>query len=137
MSQKIISSEEEVKTFLFELKEILTDPAFNVDVDLDILLKKKTESAIDPYTTGNTLLELEFDSNDVVNQLISLEVSEYKETVVDDLGSERPPFFAFAKQIKNKDVYVKVKIRDRESHKIFCVSFHFARFPFPKSLPYQ
>lgn len=137
MIQKIISSEEEVKTFLFELKEILTDPAFNVDVDLDILLKKKTESAIDPYTTGNTLLELEFDSNDVVNQLISLEVSEYKETVVDDLGSERPPFFAFAKQIKNKDVYVKVKIRDRENHKIFCVSFHFARFPFPKSLPYQ
>ena len=137
MIQKIISSEEEVKTFLFELKEILTDPAFNVDVDLDILLKKKTESAIDPYTTGNTLLELEFDSNDVVNQLISLEVSEYKETIVDDLGSERPPFFAFAKQIKNKDVYVKVKIRDRENHKIFCVSFHFARFPFPKSLPYQ
>lgn len=67
MSQKIISSEVEVKTFLFELKEILTDPAFNVDVDLDILLKKKIESAIDPYTKGNTLLELEFDRNDVVN----------------------------------------------------------------------
>ncbi|PTQ85948.1 hypothetical protein C8U37_10251 [Trichococcus patagoniensis] len=137
MSQKIISSEGEVKTFLSELKEILTDPAFNVDVDLDILLKKKAESPTDPYTTGNTLLELEFDSNDVVNQLMALEVSEYKETVIDDLGSERPPFFAFAKQIKNKDVYVKVKIRDREKHKIFCVSFHFARFPFPKNLPYK
>lgn len=137
MSQKIISSEGEVKTFLSELKEILTDPAFNVDVDLDILLKKKAESPTDPFTTGNTLLELEFDSNDVVNQLMALEVSEYKETVIDDLGSERPPFFAFAKQIKNRDVYVKVKIRDREKHKIFCVSFHFARFPFPKNLPYK
>lgn len=54
MNQKIISSEEEVKCFLKALKELLSDPDFNVSVDLDVLLKKKLESPIDPYTTGNT-----------------------------------------------------------------------------------
>lgn len=53
MSQKIISSEEEVKTFLKDLKELLTDPRFDVSRDLDILLKKKNESPTDPYTTTN------------------------------------------------------------------------------------
>ena len=41
MSQKIVSSEEEVREFLKELKELLTDPRFDASRDLDILLKKK------------------------------------------------------------------------------------------------
>ena len=136
MSQKLISSEEEVKNFLIELRELLTDPAFNIDVDLDVLLKKKSESPTDPYTTVNTLLALDFDKRDVSNQLLSLDVSDYMETFIDDLQSTLPPFYAFAKVIRNKDVYIKVKVRDRQRRKIFCVSFHFARYPFPKSLPY-
>lgn len=58
------------------------------------------------------------------------------ETFIDDIDNSLPPFFAFAKEIKNKDVYVKAKIRDRQNCKVFCVSFHFARYPFPKNLPY-
>lgn len=136
MSQKIISSEEEVKTFLKDLKELLTDPRFDVSRDLDILLKKKNESPTDPYTTTNTLLALDFDKNDVLNQLLALEVSEYMETFIDDLDNSLPPFFAFAKVIKSRDVYIKVKIRDTQNNKVFCVSFHFARYPFPTNLPY-
>lgn len=41
MSHKIISSELEVKDFLKQLKELLTDPKFDNSKDLDILLKKK------------------------------------------------------------------------------------------------
>jgi hypothetical protein len=137
VSNKIISSEEEIKNFLSGIKEILTDPSFNVDVDLDILMKKKTESPTDPYTTANTLLALDFDKYDVLNQLLSLEVSDYLETFIDDLDSRLPPFFAFVKEIKKKDVYIKVKIRDKQKHKIFCVSFHFARYTFPRNLPYR
>lgn len=59
------------------------------------------------------------------------------ETFIDDLDRTLPPFYAFAKEIKSKDVCIKVKVRDRERHKIFCVSFHFARYPFPQSLPYE
>ncbi|MGF7186607.1 hypothetical protein GGQ84_002731 [Desulfitispora alkaliphila] len=136
MSQKIISSEEEVVAFLKELKELLTDPRFNVSKDLDILMKKKSESPIDPYTTANTLLALEFDKNDVLNQLLALDIAEYMETFIDDKDNSLPPFFAFAKSIKSKDVYIKAKIRDRKNCKVFCVSFHFARYPFPEKLPY-
>lgn len=137
MSHKIISSELEVKDFLKQLKELLTDPKFDNSKDLDILLKKKDESAIDPYSTQNTLLELEFDKTDVANELLSLNISEYMETFIDDKNNALPPFFAFAKSIKNKDVYVKAKIRDRRNCKVFCVSFHFARFPFRENLPYK
>lgn len=83
-----------------------------------------------------TLLALDFDKNDVLNQLLALEVSEYMETFIDDLDNSLPPFFAFAKVIKSRDVYIKVKIRDTQNNKVFCVSFHFARYPFPTNLPY-
>jgi hypothetical protein len=136
VSQKIISSKGEVLAFLKELKELLTDPEFDLSKDLDILMKKKSESPIDPYTTANTLLALDFDKQDVLNQLLALELSEYFETFIDDLDNSLPPFFAFAKEIKNKDVYIKAKIRDRQNCKVFCVSFHFARYPFPIDLPY-
>lgn len=52
------------------------------------------------------------------------------------INSILPPFFAFAKNIKTRDVYIKVKIRDKTKGKVFCVSFHFARFSIPKVLPY-
>ncbi len=137
MSQKIISSEEEVRGFLIELKEVLSSKDFNVDADLDVLLKKKSEHPTEPYTTSNTLLALDYDKNDVFNQLMSLDIREYMETFIDDLDSSLPPFYAFAKVIKSKNVYIKVKIRDRQRRKIFCVSFHFARYPFPQRLPYE
>lgn len=136
MSLKIVSPKDKVETFLKELKEILMNPNFNVSRDLDILLKKKSEAATDPHTTENTLLALDFDKNDVMHQLMTLDVSEYLETFIDDKDNSLPPFFAFAKSIQSKDIYIKVKIRDRRNCKVFCVSFHFARLPFPVRLPY-
>lgn len=136
MSHKIISTEGEVKAFIKDLKELLTDPIFDLKKDMDILAKKKIESPTDPYITANTMLALGFDSQDVMDQLLSLEVSDYHETFIDDVDPALPPFFAFAKSIQSSDVYIKVKIRDRKKCKVFCVSFHFAKYPFPKNLPY-
>ena len=78
----------------------------------------------------------DFDRNDVLHQLMSLVVSEYLETFIDDKDPSWPPFFVFARSIKRRDIYIKVKIRDRVKEKVFCVSFHFARHPFPDTLPY-
>lgn len=136
MSLKIISPENDVIAFLKELKEVLTDPSFDVSKDLDILPKKKSELPTDPYTTANTLLALDFDKNDVVNQLLALDISEYMETFIDDKNNSLPPFFAFGKTINNREVYIKAKIRDRKNCKVFCVSFHFARYPLPNQQPY-
>jgi hypothetical protein len=136
LSAKIISTETEVGDFLRDLKGILTDEEFDASVDLDILNKKKVESSTDPYTTFNTLQALSFDRNDIVKQLLSLDVSDYIETFIDDKDSILPPFYTFGKDISNREVYIKVKIRDKRRRKVFCVSFHFARYPLPTIRPY-
>jgi hypothetical protein len=136
VNQKFISSEADIVAFLKVLKEVLTDPDFNVSIDLDILPKKAVELPTDPYTTFNTLQALEFDRHDVCNHLLALDISEYMETFIDNKNNDLPPFFAFGKMIKNREVYIKVKIRDKKNRKVFCVSFHFARYPFPAIRPY-
>jgi len=83
------------------------------------------------------MLALDYDKKDVCDQLKSLELAEYFETIIDDRDSTLPPFYAFAKSIDSRDVYIKTKIRDKQNCKVFCVSFHFARFPFPDHLPYE
>lgn len=136
MSSKVISPENDVIIFLKEIKEVLTDSNFDVSKDLDILLKKGNELSTDPYTTFNTLQALEFDRHDVLNQLLALDISEYIETFIDDKDNNLPPFFAFGKAIKNREVYIKAKIRDRKNYRVFCVSFHFARYPLSVKRPY-
>lgn len=132
----MILPEDEVVAFLKELKEVLTDETFDVSKDLDILLKKSTGSPIDPYTTFNTLQALGFDRHDVLTQLLALDISEYLETLTDDRDNSLPPFFVFGRTIKTREVYIKIKIRDRVKCKVFCVSFHFARYPLPAKRPY-
>lgn len=39
-----------------------------------------------------------------------------------------PQFWVFIKRINLKQVYIKIKIRSIQNRKIFCISFHFARF---------
>lgn len=137
MKQNVISTEEEVKLFLSELKAIISHPDFKVDSDLDILLRKKNEAATDPYTTVNTLLALDFDRTDVVHQLMSLETEDYMETIIDNKDQGLPPFYTFMKAVSCRDIYIKVKIRDSLKKKVFCVSFHFARYPIHMDLPYK
>ena len=134
---QLISEQKEVCLFLSQLKTILQSPKFNLDTDLDILMKKKNEDPCDPFTTENTLSELAFDSIDVVRELLKIEICNYVETVTDNKNPSFPPFFVFRREINKKEVYIKVKIRDKLNNKVFCVSFHFARHPFQKPLPYE
>lgn len=108
-----------------------------IERDLDILPKKRNESEKDPYTTINTMAALEFDANDVCEELKAITVEDYAETMLDDRNEAAPPFFVFYRNIQTRDVYIKVKIRDRATGKVFCVSFHFARYPKPSPLPYE
>lgn len=132
-----IDSKEFVEQFLSELKAILESDTFVIERDLDILPKKRNESAKDLYTTTNTMAALEFDANDVCEELKAITVEDYAETMLDDRNVTAPPFFVFYRNIQTRDVYIKVKIRDRATGKVFCVSFHFARYPKPSPLPYE
>ena len=123
MENKQISSKEQVENFLLELKHIINDKRFNINEDFDILLKKKNETDDDAYTTKNTLIQLNYDKNDIIRNL-----SEYIETLTDVKNVYSPQFWVFIKRINLKQVYIKVKIRSIQNRKIFCISFHFARF---------
>lgn len=123
-----IDSKEFVEQFLSELKAILESDTFVIERDLDILPKKRNESATDPYTTINTMANLEFDANDVCEELKAITVEDYAETMFDDRNVAAPPFFVFYRNIRTRYVYIMVKIKDRAIGKVFCVSSHFARY---------
>lgn len=132
-----LEPKEVVESFILDLKRILVSPNFNVNLDLDILLKKNGENPLDPFTTENTLAALDYDKNDVRNQLLSITVSDYIETIVDNKNACLPSFYTFCQEIQKRDIYMKIKIRDRTNGKVFCVSFHFARYAISKPLPYE
>ena len=133
----VTESREKVEQFLVELKSILSSPNFNPARDLDIITKKKSEDMFDPYTTANTLLALGFNNEDVRNELLKIGVEDYAETLIDVMDATLPPFYVFYRDIQSREVYIKVKIRDSITGKVFCISFHFARYPAPNPLPYS
>ena len=120
-----LSSLEEVEAFLADLKCILASK----DYALDMLLRKAGEDPLDPFTTANTLADLDFDTDDVRDELLSLTAEDYLETMKDDKDAARPPFWVFGKDVKHKPVYIKIKIRSKTNCKVFCVSFHYPRRP--------
>lgn len=124
-AQKYTSTQEDVNLFLSSLQGILCSKVF----DLTILPKKRTEDPDDPYTTANTMLALNYNSEDVVDRLQELQIGDYSETIIDDKGAALPPFFVFYLCISGRDIYIKVKIKNLNNNKIFCVSFHFAKYP--------
>ena len=56
-------------------------------------------------------MDLDYDAGDVVARLKELTVEEYSETKIDKDDSDPPLLFAFGKDINNKLVYVKLKIK--------------------------
>lgn len=128
MKSKYCAKKEEVKLFLETLKNILNDKEFNLKRDLDILLKKKNENPLDQYTTMNTLAELNYDKEDIKRELLNLSIEDYIETLIDIKEINGPKLYVFIKYIIGKAVYIKIKIRSIQNRKIFCISFHFARY---------
>ena len=136
MEINFTSPKEEVIKFLLELKKVMSNRDFDVNKDLDVILKKKNENSLDPYTTQNTLLKLDFDKNDIADTLKKLSVEEYIETGKDRKDISSPEFYIFGKELQGNLIYIKIKIRDKINHKVFCVSFHFARYPI-SNFPYK
>lgn len=120
----IRSGKKEVKAFLQNLKGILEDKNFNIDNDLIIIKSSKDEIE---FSTRYTMIDLEYDSSDVVARLRELTVSEYSETLIDKDDDKPPLLFVFGKDINNKLVYIKLKIKEETTKKVLCLSFHYAK----------
>ena len=117
----------EVTAFLNELNELLTSDNFNVETDLTIISKKKPND--EEHSTPYTIVDLEYDSEDVANRLKELSISEYSETKIDKDDLVPPLLFVFGKVINHKLVYIKLKIKENATNKrrVLCVSFHYVQ----------
>ena len=125
-----ISKRQEVVAFLEELKAFVKGNDFDIDHDLILIKKKKVDE--EEYSTPYTLLDLDYNSEDVVNRLKELTVAEYSETKIDKDDLNPPLLFVFGKDINRRlvyVVYVKLKIKKKENLRkhILCVSFHYAK----------
>lgn len=119
------SKKREVVAFLDELHKVLESDDFDINTDLNLIRKKKQGNA-QKISTPYTLLDLDYDAEDVVNRLKELKVEEYSETKIDTDDVNPPILFVFGKDINGKLIYVKLKIRDYQKQ-VVCVSFHYAK----------
>lgn len=120
------SKKKEVVAFLDELKSLLGNADFDIDTDLKLIRKKK-QGEDQKYSTPYTLLDLDYDMEDVVERLKELTVAEYSETKIDKDDLNPPLLFVFGKDINSKLVYVKLKIKGESQRHVLCVSFHYAK----------
>lgn len=122
----IQSKKQEVTVFLKQLKELLGKEDFDIDKNITIIRTKK-EKEDERYSTPYTLLVLNYDTSDVVDRLKELSIQEYSETLVDKDDLNPPLLFVFGKNIDDKQIYVKLKMKGNPSDHILCVSFHYAK----------
>lgn len=121
----IHSDKQSVKAFLAELNEVLGDDDFNIDKNIVVVNKQKENLQ---YSTRYTLLDLDYDTYDIVERLKELTIKEYSETLIDKDDDNPPLLFVFGKDINDRRVYIKLKIRGTEVRKILCLSFHYAEW---------
>lgn len=120
----ICSEKRAVKAFLEELKEVLGAEDFNIDNNLLIIKSSKDEIE---YSTNYTMMDLDYDSSDIVERLKELTVTEYSETLIDKEDDKPPLLFVFGKDINSKLIYIKLKIKGETKKKVLCLSFHYAK----------
>ena len=115
----------EVAAFLEELKMFLEKGDFNIDTDFILIRKNKKDDM--EHSTPYTLLDLDYDIEDVVDRLKELTVEEYSETKIDKDDLDPPLLFVFGKNINRKRIYIKLKIKGDQKRHVLCVSFHYAK----------
>lgn len=118
-----------IEEFLVEMKGILCDEKFNPDRDFLFIEEREQDEPDDEYTNANTMLALEYDTADIIEELKTLSIQEYYETMVDIVSRDLSFWHVFGRKIQGKDIYIKVRIKQRKkgSKFVFCISFHFAR----------
>ena len=119
------SKKREVVAFLDELQKLLERENFDINTDITLIIKKK-QGEDQRYSTPYTLLDLDYDIEDVVNRLKELTVEEYSETKIDTDDVNPPLLFVFGKDINGKIIYIKLKIKGNQQKYVLCVSFHYA-----------
>ena len=118
------SKKREVIAFLDGLHKLLRRNDFDINTDLTLISKPKQGNE-QKFSTPYTLLDLDYDTQHVVDRLKELKVEEYSETKIDKNDVNPPMLFVFGKDVNGKLIYVKLKVREQQQ--VVCVSFHYAK----------
>lgn len=102
------SKKREVIDFLEELHALLERDDFDINTDLYFVRKNK-KGDDQKFSTPYTLLDLDYDAEDVVNRLKELKLEEYSETKIDQDDVNPPILFVFGKDIDGRLIYVNYK----------------------------
>lgn len=119
------TNKNDVKKFLEKLHGILNSSGFDVDSNFVLIQVPKPVEDM-KFSTPYTLMDLDYDAEDVVDVLKTLTVQDYSETLLDTGDVDPPVMFVFCKELKKKEVYIKIKIREL-SNNVICISFHYAK----------
>ena len=98
----IQSTKKDVKNFLNELMTILNSQNFNEDNDLIIIRSTKDDIQ---FSTRYLMLDLDYDTSDIVERLKELTLAEYSETLIDKDDSNPPLLFAITFESEISDSY--------------------------------
>ena len=109
-----------------EYSSILSDTEFDIDSSM-ILISKEKPKEKEKFSTPYTILDLNYETSDIVERLKELTVQEYSETLYDNADDNPPLLFVFGKDINCKKVYIKLKIKDVRK-KVLCLSFRYAEY---------
>ena len=87
-----------------------------------------------------TLPCLGYTIDDVKEDVMNLEVRDYVRGPIQDNKGYDKHFWEFGKTIQGKEIYIKLKVKDRNSEgdkclSTLCISFHFAEKPL--TYPYK
>lgn len=63
-----------------------------------------------------------------MDRISELTIADYSETLFDKDDEIPPLLFVFGKDIASKQVYIKLKIKEDDTKRILCVSFHYAKY---------
>lgn len=88
VDQHFISKKSDVEKFLKELKSIIYNDNFDKNKQF-FLLSRKNDLSTSMYANYNTLLLLNYNIDDIIKELSSLEYENYYETIIDSFGYEK------------------------------------------------
>lgn len=102
----IKSSKTAVQELLNSVYKIIDDSNFNIDKHFRLIRSEKDDVK---HSTPYTLLDLEYDAEDVIKTIRQLTVQEYSETLFDRDDKHPPTTVCFWKRYKSKDNIHKTK----------------------------
>ncbi|MCR4889666.1 MAG: hypothetical protein K5979_10905 [Ruminococcus sp.] len=130
---KFVLQKNEIQKVLDKIAKKLKDEGTN---GFSLIKNRKNEEKDLKFTNVYCLNTLEYDDEDVMNEILNLKVTDYYENVFDRNGEKPDVLHIFIKEIINKQVYIKLKIKEiGERDIVLCISFHFAEHYISK-LPY-